>query len=159
MHLTCPPVLPGLPGCRIHGKPFHRKWLCEPTMSAWLPIGAALFSVELSDLHHQCLLDSVKVLPWPASSATPAQPFPQPHTKLHVCRVAAAEAWEESIKTPYSPLPDPGVCADLHSECDVWAKQGECTKNPGYMIGNMDGRGMCRKVRHTWPWQDSGRVV
>ena len=78
---------------------------------------------------------------------------------LHACRAAAAEAWEESIKTPYSPLPDPGVCADLHSECEVWAKQGECTKNPGYMIGNVDGRGMCRKVRHAWPWQDSGRVV
>lgn len=56
------------------------------------------------------------------------------------------EAWEQSLTTKYSPLPDPGLCLDLNDQCQLWADQGECSKNPGYMVGNSDGRGMCRRV-------------
>ncbi|KAG1660152.1 hypothetical protein FOA52_007809 [Chlamydomonas sp. UWO 241] len=51
-------------------------------------------------------------------------------------------------KDPDEPgtLIDPGICADLHEQCANWANGGECTKNPEYMLGHTDGRGMCRKV-------------
>mmetsp|Transcript_25114 Transcript_25114/g.63685 ORF Transcript_25114/g.63685 Transcript_25114/m.63685 type:complete len:368 (-) Transcript_25114:544-1647(-) len=52
--------------------------------------------------------------------------------------------YNESLAQPYTPLPDPGVCADLHERCDAWAKGGECEKNAGYMLGSGSGQGMCR---------------
>lgn len=50
----------------------------------------------------------------------------------------------EALATPFKPLPDPGVCADLHDRCNDWAKAGECESNPGYMLGSGSGQGMCR---------------
>ena len=29
---------------------------------------------------------------------------------------------------------EPGLCVDNDSHCDMWAKQGECEKNPGFMM-------------------------
>lgn len=40
-----------------------------------------------------------------------------------VCR--AVDEYEKSLKEPYVPLPDPGVCANYHDQCDVWASAGE----------------------------------
>jgi len=55
------------------------------------------------------------------------------------------EEYEASLaRGPAEPLPDPGVCANLHAMCDTWAGAGECTNNPGYMLGSNSGRGACR---------------
>lgn len=54
------------------------------------------------------------------------------------------DEYEKSLKEPYVPLPDPGVCANYHDQCDVWASAGECEKNSGYMIGSNSGMGNCR---------------
>uniref|UniRef100_A0A7S0WXR7 Fe2OG dioxygenase domain-containing protein n=1 Tax=Chlamydomonas leiostraca TaxID=1034604 RepID=A0A7S0WXR7_9CHLO len=40
---------------------------------------------------------------------------------------------------------EPGDCKDAHHMCEEWAKQGECEKNPGYMVGGRtDQPGACR---------------
>ncbi|KXZ48812.1 hypothetical protein GPECTOR_25g397 [Gonium pectorale] len=54
------------------------------------------------------------------------------------------EEYEKALKDPYQPLPDPGVCADYHEMCEMWAKAGECEKNEGYMLGSNSGLGQCR---------------
>ncbi|KAM1614366.1 hypothetical protein EV2_024279 [Malus domestica] len=38
-----------------------------------------------------------------------------------------------------------GVCSDENDNCPVWAKAGECKKNPTYMIGTEGLLGYCRK--------------
>ncbi|GFR51271.1 hypothetical protein Agub_g13579 [Astrephomene gubernaculifera] len=54
------------------------------------------------------------------------------------------DEYQRALKEPFQPLPDPGVCANLHEMCDTWAKSGECTHNPGYMKGGNVGQGSCR---------------
>ncbi|XP_076924559.1 putative prolyl 4-hydroxylase 7 [Bidens hawaiensis] len=36
-------------------------------------------------------------------------------------------------------------CKDENINCPTWAIIGECTKNPGYMVGSDEGIGHCRK--------------
>ena len=38
---------------------------------------------------------------------------------------------------------EPGLCHDYHTQCEQWAKLGECVNNPGFMIH--DGA-TCRKA-------------
>ncbi|PIA34459.1 hypothetical protein AQUCO_03700016v1 [Aquilegia coerulea] len=38
-----------------------------------------------------------------------------------------------------------GDCIDEEDSCPYWAAQGECEKNPHYMIGTPDYYGACRK--------------
>lgn len=55
--------------------------------------------------------------------------------------VAAATAAQECV------LGDDGECiddcADMHEQCNEWARSGECTDNPGYMIDQ------CRRACRT----------
>ena len=37
-----------------------------------------------------------------------------------------------------------GFCSDESENCAAWAAAGECTKNPGYMLGTV-GDGACLK--------------
>ena len=30
---------------------------------------------------------------------------------------------------------EPGLCEDYHDQCKRWASMGECSKNPGFMVG------------------------
>lgn len=39
---------------------------------------------------------------------------------------------------------DPGICKDDNRQCPEWGKNGECTKNPDYMIGGPNSIGACR---------------
>ncbi|KAL6752051.1 hypothetical protein V8C86DRAFT_2764272 [Haematococcus lacustris] len=80
--------------------------------------------------------------------------------QLHACPVVKGVKWnavkwlhgkpfrgneyEETLTKPFTPLPDPGVCANLHEMCDTWAAAGECEKNEGYMRGGTSGQGICR---------------
>lgn len=36
-------------------------------------------------------------------------------------------------------------CKDENDNCEVWAKAGECAKNPLYMVGTDSQKGYCRK--------------
>ncbi|KAG2447122.1 hypothetical protein HYH02_007868 [Chlamydomonas schloesseri] len=56
------------------------------------------------------------------------------------------DEYERALKEPFKPLPDPGVCANLHEMCETWALQGECKNNPGFMIGSGASMGSCRKA-------------
>ncbi|KAI4351552.1 hypothetical protein L6164_005909 [Bauhinia variegata] len=38
-----------------------------------------------------------------------------------------------------------GECVDEDDNCPMWAKRGECAKNPLYMVGNEDVKGYCMK--------------
>jgi len=52
----------------------------------------------------------------------------------------------KSLREKHVPLPDPGMCANMHTMCEEWAAKGECKKNPGYMLGSSSGQGVCRKA-------------
>ncbi|BFG26761.1 hypothetical protein CerSpe_130350 [Prunus speciosa] len=67
------------------------------------------------------------------------------------CPVIEGEKWsatkwihvrsfEKSIKHAVS-----GDCADENDNCPLWAKAGECEKNPTYMVGSKGLPGFCRK--------------
>ncbi|XP_030447691.2 probable prolyl 4-hydroxylase 7 isoform X2 [Syzygium oleosum] len=38
-----------------------------------------------------------------------------------------------------------GECKDDNASCPMWARAGECQKNPLYMVGSEDSYGFCRK--------------
>ena len=38
-----------------------------------------------------------------------------------------------------------GDCVDENENCPIWAKAGECEKNPTYMVGSEESYGNCRK--------------
>ncbi|XP_022741220.1 probable prolyl 4-hydroxylase 7 [Durio zibethinus] len=38
-----------------------------------------------------------------------------------------------------------GDCIDENDNCPIWAKAGECEKNPTYMVGSEESYGYCRK--------------
>ncbi|KAI4366658.1 hypothetical protein MLD38_022506 [Melastoma candidum] len=42
-----------------------------------------------------------------------------------------------------------GDCEDKNENCAIWAKTGECEKNPLYMVGSEDVYGYCRKSCNT----------
>ncbi|BFG20108.1 hypothetical protein CerSpe_063820 [Prunus speciosa] len=67
------------------------------------------------------------------------------------CPVIEGEKWsatkwihvrsfEKSIKHAVS-----GDCVDENDNCPLWAKAGECEKNPTYMVGSKGLPGFCRK--------------
>jgi hypothetical protein len=48
------------------------------------------------------------------------------------CFTAAGAAESFGNKEPYDI--DPGVCKDVHPNCQDWAKAGECDNNAGFMV-------------------------
>ncbi|GAQ82073.1 Oxoglutarate/iron-dependent oxygenase [Klebsormidium nitens] len=68
-------------------------------------------------------------------------------SSLHgACPVEKGEKWSAPkwihVADFDGPKVVPGQCADLDGRCPGWAATGECTKNPGYMVGST---GHCRK--------------
>jgi hypothetical protein len=53
-----------------------------------------------------------------------------PHRRGAAHLASAGDEYEKALKEPFSPLPDPGACVNLHEMCDQWAKAGECTVGP-----------------------------
>jgi hypothetical protein len=43
------------------------------------------------------------------------------------------------------PPPAPPGCVDDNKLCHVWAEEGECVTNPGYMVGTQEQPGACLK--------------
>ena len=55
-----------------------------------------------------------------------------------------ATKWIRAKKFGVQQAPKPGECADLNESCAGWASDGECDKNPGFMVGNPGGaQGSC----------------
>ena len=46
---------------------------------------------------------------------------------------------------PDDVLRDPGMCEDFNSMCAKWESEGECNKNPGFMV-----RGGATRTRGSW---------
>ncbi len=42
----------------------------------------------------------------------------------------------------------PSGCSDQDELCETWAAQGECTKNPNYMVGSRANPGRCIESCH-----------
>lgn len=38
------------------------------------------------------------------------------------------------------------MCEDMHKQCAKWQSAGECDKNKGFMVGDANGGGNCRKA-------------
>ncbi|KAK9815597.1 hypothetical protein WJX72_006548 [[Myrmecia] bisecta] len=66
--------------------------------------------------------------------------------KLQALRGSAVQA--PGVGAPsLASRPDGTTCKDFHIQCNEWAAQGECEKNPRYMVGDEDQvkfRGHCR---------------
>ena len=67
------------------------------------------------------------------------------------CPVIAGEKWSatkwihvRSFDKPATRSRSEG-CADESDNCPLWAKAGECKKNPTYMVGSEGVPGYCRK--------------
>ncbi|XP_009335795.2 probable prolyl 4-hydroxylase 7 [Pyrus x bretschneideri] len=68
------------------------------------------------------------------------------------CPVIAGEKWSatkwihvRSFEKSLIKRATGGVCSDENDNCPLWAKAGECKKNPTYMIGTEGLLGYCRK--------------
>ncbi|XP_030444641.2 probable prolyl 4-hydroxylase 7 [Syzygium oleosum] len=73
-------------------------------------------------------------------------------TSLHgSCPVIEGEKWSatkwihvKSFDKPFRSI-TVGECKDENENCALWAKVGNCEKNPLYMVGSKDAYGSCRK--------------
>lgn len=46
-----------------------------------------------------------------------------------------------------------GICDDENDSCKSWARNGECTKNPAFMVGGGGEDGFCmRACGKCMPW-------
>ncbi|KAE9612676.1 hypothetical protein Lal_00005806 [Lupinus albus] len=68
------------------------------------------------------------------------------------CPVIEGEKWSATKWIHVSDFEKPkkervfsGVCSDENENCPMWAKTGECEKNPLYMVGNEEVKGYCMK--------------
>jgi len=65
---------------------------------------------------------------------------------IHVGRYAVGGEKPVAIDQTLNPVPKthlPGGCEDLHELCEVWAADGECTKNNVFMVGDKTRPGSC----------------
>ncbi|TVU21586.1 hypothetical protein EJB05_31234, partial [Eragrostis curvula] len=73
-------------------------------------------------------------------------------SQYKVCSILKGEEWlaikhihVRKIDTPKSSLASEDGCTDEDDRCVSWAADGECDKNPVFMIGSPDYYGTCRK--------------
>ncbi|GBF92354.1 hypothetical protein Rsub_05556 [Raphidocelis subcapitata] len=69
-------------------------------------------------------------------------------TKWIHARAFRPEAWAKSLRgeKEAGDGADPGVCDNSDANCQSWADSGECSKNPGYMVGDNGSLGACRRA-------------
>lgn len=67
------------------------------------------------------------------------------------CPVIEGEKWSATKWIHVRSFSKPEIqtlsleCKDANVLCPQWAAQGECTRNPLYMVGSKDSAGFCRK--------------
>ncbi|KAG6741688.1 hypothetical protein POTOM_054965 [Populus tomentosa] len=124
--------------------------------SKWLyRIGSFLCILWLSMAFHKILHYIIAVKPRKGDALLFFSLHPDATTdtnSLHgSCPVIEGEKWsatkwihvrsfEKSLKHAAS-----GDCIDENENCPLWAKAGECVKNPVYMVGSEGSYGSCRK--------------
>ncbi|CAL4965587.1 unnamed protein product [Urochloa decumbens] len=76
-------------------------------------------------------------------------------SQYEVCSVLEGEEWLamkhihlRKNGTPKSSLVSEDECTDEDARCVSWAADGECDRNPMFMIGSPDYYGTCRKSCH-----------
>lgn len=107
------------------------------------------------DSWSDCAKNGYAVKPWKGDALMFFSLHPDATTdtnSLHgSCPVIEGEKWsatkwihvrsfEKSLKHAAS-----GDCIDENENCPLWAKAGECEKNPVYMVGSEGSYGSCRK--------------
>ncbi|GAB4820202.1 hypothetical protein N2152v2_007248 [Parachlorella kessleri] len=86
--------------------------------------------IERRSMHGACPV--VKGIKWSAAKW------------MHVAHYAADGEVPVEVKQHVQEVVGPGGCKDAAgAECEAWALAGECTKNPGYMIGTIAKLGNC----------------
>lgn len=55
------------------------------------------------------------------------------------------EDYARSVKQRPAAPAEPGLCLDSDERCPQWAQQGECERNPKFMVGEGGENGACRQ--------------
>lgn len=74
---------------------------------------------------------------------------PDPSSHFLECPMVRGERWvaEKALAAiKYTDRVDPNECVDNEERCEEWARDGECTANPTYMVGKPTDPGNCRKA-------------
>jgi len=123
MHTGCP-VLKGVKWTAtkwIHARPFRREIACQRDAGCSFEF-LTLFSTRTHSFpHHRRLLNFT------------AHPDPRTQTA-------------ETFGLLEPSAADPGICSDALEHCEDWAKDGQCQKNPDFMLGAGETAGSCRKA-------------
>ena len=96
------------------------------------------FAVDMTSLHTGCPV--IKGIKWGSPVWIHVDEF-QPDA-FRAAELSAKRSTPEQRLKRSMPA-EPGLCVDFHSSCEMWAKAGECTKNPGFM---KDDDSQCRKA-------------
>lgn len=143
------PTIGGELAIRIKGQPFKLSLFLNFNDKMWT--AAKMFPKLFSQMQavYLALGSSSKnknMAACPVKSILPASPGEI--TKMAAQKIPSREAMQvamKKVKPGTKTTKKEEKCADKKSQCAVWAKRGECTKNPRYMLPNC--RRSCKECR------------
>lgn len=87
-------------------------------------------TLDVASMHTGCPI--IRGVKWTATKWIHSKPF-------------RPEDWEKSLRSNHiEKFADPGHCEDDNDSCKGWAEEGECKRNPAYMVGDASSLGKCR---------------